>query len=112
MIKNEHKKRVSVKCNFKRSVRTGTWFHKSNLDVATICRIIACFLMLRHPRQDDTQDETGLTSTTIVDWFNFCREVIIFYYILISSMYTAEKYIVMYKKILILFLLTDLCVLG
>jgi len=68
--------------------------------------------MLRHPRQDDTQDETGLTSTTIVDWFNFCREVIIFYYILISNMYTAEKYIVMYKKMLILFLLTGLCVLG
>jgi len=112
MIKNKHKKRVSMKCNYKRSARTGTWFHKSNLDIAIICRLIACFLMLKHPRQDDTQDETGLTSATIVDWFNFCREVIIFYYILISSMYTAEKYIVMYKKMLILFLLTGLCVLG
>ena len=76
-VKNIHKKRVSTQCDFKKSVKEGTWFAKSNLDVGTICEIVACFLMLRYPRQDDTQDETGASSTTIVDWFNFCREVII-----------------------------------
>ncbi|XP_072766269.1 uncharacterized protein [Anoplolepis gracilipes] len=40
---------------------------------------MACFLMLRHPRQNDTQDETGVSQTTIVDWFNFCREVCVFW---------------------------------
>jgi len=78
-MKNAHKKRVSMKCNFKKSAKIGTWFHKSNLDIATICRIVACFLMLRHPRHDDTLDETGVSSATIVDWFNFCREVIIIF---------------------------------
>ncbi|XP_071652542.1 uncharacterized protein [Temnothorax longispinosus] len=35
--------------------------------------------MIKHPRQDDTQDETGVSSATIVDWFNFCREVCVFW---------------------------------
>src|SRR5436190_10160795 len=77
--KNIHKKRVLKQCDFEKSAKSGTWFDRSHLDVATVCRIVACFLMLRHPRQDDTMDETGVSSpTTIVDWFNFCREVIIF----------------------------------
>jgi len=66
-MKNAHKKRVSMKCNFKKTIRIGTWFHKSHLDIATICRIVASFLMLRHPRHDDTLDETGVASATIVD---------------------------------------------
>ncbi|KYN12719.1 hypothetical protein ALC57_15110 [Trachymyrmex cornetzi] len=78
-VTNVHKKRVSKQCRFK-STKTGTWVDKSHLDVATICKIIACFLMLRHPRQDDTQVETGVSSpNTIVDWFNFCREVCVFW---------------------------------
>lgn len=76
-VKNVHKKRVSKQCNFNRSAKTDTWFYKSHLDVAIICKIVACFLMLRHPCEDDTKDETGVTSATIVDWFSFCREVII-----------------------------------
>lgn len=79
-IKDAHKKRISKRCNFYQSARTGTWFSNSNLDVGTICRLVACFLMLQHPRQDRTQVETGIASpTTIVDWFNFCREVIMFH---------------------------------
>ncbi|XP_071629481.1 uncharacterized protein [Temnothorax longispinosus] len=36
--------------------------------------------MLRHPRQDNTLAETGVSSSaTIVDWFNFCREVCVFW---------------------------------
>ena len=77
MIKNVHKKRVSKQCDFYKSAKEGTWFDKSNLDVGTVCKIVACFLMLRHPRQDDTQEETGAARATIVNWFNFCREVII-----------------------------------
>ncbi|XP_024882507.1 uncharacterized protein LOC112461483 [Temnothorax curvispinosus] len=81
-VKNQHKKRVSKQCNFKKSAKAGTWFEwfgKNHLDVATICKIVACFLMLNYPRQDDTQDETGVSSATIVDWFNFCREVCVFW---------------------------------
>jgi len=81
ITKNVHKKRISAQCNFTISAKHGTWFDKSHLDVGTICRIVACFLMLRHPRQDDTIDETGVSPTTIVDWFNFCREVIILIFV-------------------------------
>jgi len=73
MIKNAHKKRVSMRCDFKKSAKVGTWFHKSHLDIATICKIVACFLMMRDPRHD-TLDETGVASATIVDWFNFFAE--------------------------------------
>ncbi|KYQ59911.1 hypothetical protein ALC60_01006 [Trachymyrmex zeteki] len=79
-VKNVNKKRVAERCDVYRSAKIGTWFHNSNLDVGTICRLVACFLMLQHPRQDRTQVETGITSpTTIVDWFNFCREVCVFW---------------------------------
>jgi hypothetical protein len=67
-VKNIHKKRVLKQCDYSKSAKYGTWFDKSHLDVDTICKIIACFLMLRHPRQDDTQDETGAARATIVDW--------------------------------------------
>lgn len=70
------KKRVSRKCNFKKSAKVGTWFQNSNLKLATICKIIASFLMLRPPRQEDLEEELGVSSTTVVDWFSFCREVI------------------------------------
>ncbi|KYN02027.1 hypothetical protein ALC62_07140, partial [Cyphomyrmex costatus] len=79
-IKNDHKKRIVVRCNIDVIAKIGTWFCNSNLDVGTICRLVACFLMLQHPRQDRKQIETGIASpTTIVDWFNFCREVCVFW---------------------------------
>ncbi|XP_071652821.1 uncharacterized protein [Temnothorax longispinosus] len=31
--------------------------------------------MLRPPRQEDLEEELGISSTTVVDWFSFCREV-------------------------------------
>jgi hypothetical protein len=99
-IKNEHKKRVCKRCEFYKSARTGTWFYKSNADITTICKIVACFLMFRHPRHDDTMDETGVASATIVDWFNFCREVIIYFN---NSLLCSKKYLIINVKILILY---------
>ncbi|XP_032669691.1 uncharacterized protein LOC116843409 [Odontomachus brunneus] len=74
-IKNVHKKRVSKQYDFSRNATASTWFGKSHLDVGTVCNIVACFLLLRHPRLNDTVDETGVSASTIIDWFNFCREV-------------------------------------
>lgn len=74
-VKNVHKKRVSVQCKFDRQVKTGTWFAKRNINMNTVCKIVACFLMFRHPREKDTEDETGLTVAKISDWFNSCQEV-------------------------------------
>jgi len=76
-MKNAHKKRISKQCDFYKSAKTGTWLDKSHLDVSTVCKIVACFLMLRHPRHNDTHDETGAASATIINWFSFCQEVTI-----------------------------------
>lgn len=73
----------------KKSSKVGTWFARSNLDIATICRIIASFLMLRPPRQEDLEEELCISSATVVDWFSFCREVIYIYYL---YMYINVKY--------------------
>ncbi|XP_071578824.1 uncharacterized protein [Temnothorax nylanderi] len=72
---SQKKKRVSKQCDYKKSAKVGTWFENSNLELATICKIIASFLMLRPPRQEDLEEELGISSSTVVDWFSFCREV-------------------------------------
>lgn len=77
---NMHRKRVSKQCSFEKSAKAGTWFDRSNLDVGSICKIVACFLMLRHPRYNDTCEETGVSEPTVVDWFDFCREVCHLYF--------------------------------
>ena len=80
IIKDKHKKRICERCTFEKIAKAGTWFSRSNLDVGTACKIVACFLMLRYPRQEDSQEEAGVAKATIVDWFNFCREVNILLY--------------------------------
>jgi len=76
--KRNKKKSIARQCDFKKSCKVGTWFGRSNLDLATICKIVASFLMLRPPRQEDLEEELGLSPNTVVDWFSFCREVNIY----------------------------------
>ncbi|XP_018406348.1 PREDICTED: uncharacterized protein LOC108782553 [Cyphomyrmex costatus] len=35
--------------------------------------------MLRPPRQEDLEEEFCISSVTVVDWFNFCREVCVYW---------------------------------
>jgi len=56
--------------------------------------------MLRPPRQEDLEEELGIFSTTVVDWFSFCREVIYFN--------IAHLYFI-YLHILLLFLYLQVC---
>ena len=50
--KNVHKKYVKIQCDFKVTAKLDTWFSKSKLNLETICRLTAYFIMLRPPRQD------------------------------------------------------------
>lgn len=60
-------------CNFRKSIRFGSFFARSHLSLATIIIIIYCFAM-DYP-QDVTKHETGVAGDhVIVDWFNFLRE--------------------------------------
>lgn len=79
MIKNKHKKKISKQCNFKKNAKLGTWFNNGQLDIATVCKIISCFLLLPQPREKDTQEETGTLQIIVIDWFYFCREVCVFW---------------------------------
>ena len=62
-----------VRCNSSKSIRTGSWFSKSNLTMAEILEITYSFshdwqqLQLTH--------ETGISGRTAVDWYQFSREV-------------------------------------
>lgn len=62
-------------CNFKKSVRAGTWFNRSNLPVSKILTFTLLWLTLPHPRQSIIQRELNISSRTVVDWSSFCREV-------------------------------------
>lgn len=73
--KNAHKKYVKKKCNFKASVKLDTWFYKSKLNLETICRITAYFIMLRPPQQEFLCKELQISRISVVDWISFCREV-------------------------------------
>lgn len=72
------KKRINKQCDYNKSSKVESWFGNSSLEIDKICKIVACFLMLRPPRQEFLQEELGVSSHTIVDWFSFCREVIYF----------------------------------
>ncbi|KYN00044.1 hypothetical protein ALC62_02638 [Cyphomyrmex costatus] len=72
---NAKKKRIRKQCDFHKSCKVGSWFSNSNLEIDKICKIVACFLMLRPPRQEFLEEELGVSSHTVVDWFSFCREV-------------------------------------
>ena len=87
------KKIVKKQCDFEKSAKVGIWFGCSKLDVATVCKIVTTFLMLRPPRQEDLEEELGISSHTVVDWFSFCREVIYILYIILIMITNYTSYI-------------------
>lgn len=70
-----HKKRQRVTCNFKISALHGTFFSKVHLNLPAICRFIAYFVIMDPPRQAFIMNELHFYPNTVVDWTNFCREV-------------------------------------
>ncbi|KYM95728.1 hypothetical protein ALC62_13634 [Cyphomyrmex costatus] len=70
------RKRQKITCNFKISVFHGTWFENAHIDIQKICRFIAYFLMIQPPRQPFLMNELEMSSSSVVDWINFCRELL------------------------------------
>ncbi|XP_039306916.1 uncharacterized protein LOC120358142 [Solenopsis invicta] len=75
--KNKHKKNVKRQCDFKASAKVDTWFSKSKLNLETVCRLTAYYIMLRPPRQQFLCTELQISEHSVVDWISFCREVCI-----------------------------------
>jgi len=75
------RKRQRKVCNFTISALHDTWFSRSHLNLQKICRFIGYFIMFPPPRQTFLEQELNITAHTVVDWTNFCREVITICYI-------------------------------
>ncbi|KAK9876098.1 hypothetical protein WA026_011209 [Henosepilachna vigintioctopunctata] len=71
---NKHKKRERISCGYSISGNKYTRFENSKFSVLEICSFVAFWLCARY-RQVDLEDEMGWSSSTVVAWSNFCRQV-------------------------------------
>uniref|UniRef100_A0A6P7GBJ2 Uncharacterized protein LOC114340202 n=1 Tax=Diabrotica virgifera virgifera TaxID=50390 RepID=A0A6P7GBJ2_DIAVI len=71
------KKRAPKKCGFCISARKGTFLENSKLAIDKIFLLVNLLLNWRPPRQEAALEELGISSTTMVDWYSYCREVFI-----------------------------------
>ena len=63
-------------CSHKKvSIRQGSWFSNSNLTLETI--VLLTYFWVYRTEQEFVKHELGISHTTIVDWYNFSREVCI-----------------------------------
>ncbi|XP_031346116.1 uncharacterized protein LOC116172974 [Photinus pyralis] len=69
------KTRKTKKCPFSVTAKKGTFFEGSHLDVPTVCRFVACWLMVHYPKKRFIMEELQVSSRTFVDWSSLCREV-------------------------------------
>ena len=64
---------VNSKCRRRFSIRSGTWFQASHLTLKQVLKVTyfwACDFTNKQCSQ-----ECGVSEKTVVDWFNFCREL-------------------------------------
>ena len=66
---------TSGRCNFKLSIKKGTWFSQSKLSLKKIILFTNMWLTLSSPRQKVIVDELEISPVTFVDWSSFCRGV-------------------------------------
>lgn len=64
-----------IRCSFKRSAKTGTWFQKCRLSYEAIFHVIYSFVHNLEVKQTSTF--FNISTQTIIDYFNFCREICI-----------------------------------
>ena len=64
-------------CGKKVSIRQGSWFSNSNLTLQTIVLLTYFWPWVYRTEQEFVKHELGISHTTIVDWYNFSREVCI-----------------------------------
>lgn len=66
---------VKIKCNFKLSMKKNTWLKGSHLPLKKTLQFISMWLTLPYPRHELLKSELAMSSETIVDHSNFCREI-------------------------------------
>lgn len=76
---NRRPRFVSEKCGFRRSAFAGTFFEQSRLGITDIVKLTHIFLSDIRARVSYATEEMRCSPNTAVDWFSFCREVIMDY---------------------------------
>ncbi|XP_050516404.1 uncharacterized protein LOC126891267 [Diabrotica virgifera virgifera] len=71
------KKRGPKKCGFCISARKGTFHENSKLAIDKIFLLVNLLLNWGPPRQEAALEELGISSSAMVDWYSYCREVFI-----------------------------------
>lgn len=66
-----------IKCNFKRSLYNGTFFNRVKLTKEQVILLVCFWVHLVPPRQALIMNQLNLPSASVVDWFSFCREVLV-----------------------------------
>ena len=64
---------TSKNCTKTFSIRVGTFFDKSKLSIEKIFKIIYCWVI--ELSQLQCSHETGVSQHSLVDWYNFCRDI-------------------------------------
>ena len=64
---------TSRKCRRKFSIRHGSWFSNSNFNVGTVIKLT--YFWIREYWNKLAAIETGVSSKSVVDWYNFCRAI-------------------------------------
>lgn len=73
IIKN--KKFIKINCSFKESRRVNTFFAGSNLSIREICKFVLFAVTINPPKTKFLEHQFGMSSSTVVDWNSFMREV-------------------------------------
>lgn len=78
VIVRGNKKVKRVRCQFKKSAFSGTFFSNAKITPGQVLELAYWFL-LNENTQETIQQQVNIAHTTLVDWFSFFREVCLHY---------------------------------
>lgn len=73
-IKQNKKKARKIRCNFLKSAKSLSWFQNSSIPIATVLGITYDWLAGQPIGQ--CRHERRVSSSTVISWYHYCREVV------------------------------------
>lgn len=77
IIEEENGRQRKTRCSYAVSHLKNTWFSGSRLSVKKIMELTITWLIMPAPRTSFIKDEFEVSTNTLVNWANYCREVCI-----------------------------------
>lgn len=73
---SRNKQRIQYyRCRVRISQFTGTFFEKHRISIIKICKFVAYWALMPHPRTQILEHELEMSTATVVDWSNYLREM-------------------------------------